>query len=343
MTPSTSYENVYLEGWGGRARGGRAGLHRGVRCRGYGAGRGGREHARCVVSHHEWVSLDTFAPRPSRPARGRDGPAPAVRLASEYMGLDGVRLERDDAWRRVASGVYVPAGEWRRATADNRHLALVDAAARKHGGSATAGGELVLAGVSAALVLGLPVVGRLPKLVQCLGRAGQRRRTSLLQRRVRQEPVVVLEGSYHVTDVATTCVDLARWGGLVQGVCAMDHALRNRLCTREELDVALARLSANARGLGAARIAVRLADPLSESPGESLSRVRMWRIKCLLLITPRRVALARADVAGPNPAPGAPARDLDRGGSGSHRLLLARDRRQAPPGLGVRRRSEVPP
>ena len=92
-------------------------------------------------------------------------------------------------------GVYVPAGEWHRATADNRHLALVDAAARKHGGSGTAGGELVLAGVSAALVLGLPVVGRLPELVQCLGREGQRRRTSLLQRRVRQEPVVILAGS----------------------------------------------------------------------------------------------------------------------------------------------------
>lgn len=225
------------------------------------------------------MSLDTFAPRPSRPARGRDGPAPAVRLASEYMGVSGVRPERDDAWHRVASGVYVPAGEWRRATADNRHLALVDAAARKHGGSGTASGELVLAGVSAALVLGLPVVGRLPELVQCLGRVGQRRRTSLLQRRVRQEPVVVLEGSYHVTDVATTCIDLARWGGLVQGVCAMDHALRHCLCTREELDTALSRLSANARGLGAARIAVRLADPLSESPGESLSCVRMWQAR----------------------------------------------------------------
>ena len=82
-----------------------------------------------------------------------------------------------------------------------------------------------------------------------------------------------------MTDVATTCVDLARWGGLVQGVCAMDHALRNRLCTREELDVVLARLSASARGLAAARIAVRLADPLSESPGESLSRVRMWQAR----------------------------------------------------------------
>ena len=199
------------------------------------------------------MSLDTFAPRPSRPAHGRDGPAPAVRLASEYMGVSGVRPERDDAWHRVASGVYVPAGEWRRATADNRHLALVDAAARKHGGSGTASGELVLAGVSAALVLGLPVVGRLPELVQGLGRVGQRRRTSLLQRRVSQEPVVVLEGSYHVTDVATTCIDLARWGGLVQGVCAMDHALRHRLCTRAELDTALSRLSANARDLGAAQ------------------------------------------------------------------------------------------
>ena len=80
-----------------------------------------------------------------------------------------------------------------------------------------------------------------------------------------------------MSNVSDTVVDLARWGGLTQGVCAMDHALRYRLCTREELTAALDRLPAGARGLRVARTAVRLADPSSESPGESLSRVRMWQ------------------------------------------------------------------
>ena len=135
------------------------------------------------------MSHNTFVSRPGLPARGRCGPTPFVRLVSEYTGLSGVRPERDDAWRRVAPGVYVSAGEWRQATADERHLALVDAAARRQGADGDGSRELVLAGASAALVLGLPVVGRVPERVQCLGRRGDRRCTSLLQRRVRRAPI----------------------------------------------------------------------------------------------------------------------------------------------------------
>ena len=222
------------------------------------------------ASHYQYVSLNISAPRT---ARGVDGPAPVARLTSECLNLGCPRPERDATWRKVAPGVYAPTGDWHRATADNRHLALIDAALRKHGG------DLVLAGASAALILGLPVIGRLPERVQCLGEKNQRTRTSLLRRHVRQTPVIVPVGRCPVTSVATTCIDLARWEGLVQGVCAMDHALRHRLCTREELIDALDRLPTRARGLRVARIAVHLADPLSESPGESLSRVRMWQAR----------------------------------------------------------------
>ena len=220
----------------------------------------------------------------------RDDPADAEIPSHRF-------LVRAGYIRRVAPGVYAPTGDWHRATADNRHLALIDAALRKHGG------DLVLAGASAALILGLPVIGRLPERVQCLGGRNERRRTSLLRRHARQGSLTALVGTQPATDAATTCVDLARWGGLVQGVCAMDHALRYRLCTREELTAALDRLPAGARGLRVARTAVRLADPSSESPGESLSRVRMWQARIprpvLQYEVRTEVGLARTDYFWP--------------------------------------------
>lgn len=80
-----------------------------------------------------------------------------------------------------------------------------------------------------------------------------------------------------MSNVSDTVVDLARWGGITQGVCAMDAALAARLCTRAELTDAVDRLATGARGIRSARTATHLADARSESPGESLSRVRMWQ------------------------------------------------------------------
>ena len=80
-----------------------------------------------------------------------------------------------------------------------------------------------------------------------------------------------------MSNVSDTVFDLARWGGLTQGVCAMDAALAARLCTRAELTDAVDRLATGARGIRSARTATHLTDARSESPGESLSRVRMWQ------------------------------------------------------------------
>ena len=80
-----------------------------------------------------------------------------------------------------------------------------------------------------------------------------------------------------MSNASDTVVDLARWGGLTQGVCAMDAALAAHLCTRAELNDAVDHLATGARGIRSARTAIHLTDARSESPGESLSRVRMWQ------------------------------------------------------------------
>lgn len=193
-------------------------------------------------------------------------------LACDSLRSDADHLARNPDLTRIGNGVYAAGRDWARASAQARHIARIYAV------RASARGELVLLGVSAALWLGLPVVGRIPEEVQCLGEHGERGRTSLLRRHERHgllDPITI--GGLHVTRVADTVIDLTRWGGLVQGVCAMDAALAQRRLTFEELDDAVVRLAHGARGVRCVRKAVRIADGRSESPGESLSRVRMWQ------------------------------------------------------------------
>lgn len=85
--------------------------------------------------------------------------------------------------------------------------------------------------------------------------------------------VVVVDGLV-VTSPARTVVDLARVGGVVAGVVAGDAALRGGLATVDEL-VAECERAGRGRGVRAARRTSGLVDALSESPGESLSRVRI--------------------------------------------------------------------
>lgn len=206
----------------------------------------------------------------------RDLPtSPIVPVLAQQRAESGDRRpDRDQSLLRIASGAYAPSRAWAQGSAEERHLALIDAAFAKYGQ------QLVLLGASAALCHGLPVVGRIPRLVQCLGGEGQRPRTSLLQRRGRalHPQQVGLVGRINATTVPTTCVDLARWGGLAQGVCAMDAALAEQRCTRAELRAEIEAIPSPARGIVAARTACRLADGRSTSPGESLSRVRMWEL-----------------------------------------------------------------
>ncbi len=79
-----------------------------------------------------------------------------------------------------------------------------------------------------------------------------------------------------VTPAARTVVDLGRTCSLASAVAAADHALRHRLCSVEELREECDAVPARVRGRRRARLAVALADPLSMSPGESLSRVQMF-------------------------------------------------------------------
>ena len=199
-------------------------------------------------------------------------PAPSLPLllTSDPVMTGASRLFAGPGLTRIAPGTYVPSQEWAEARPDLRHMTLIRAAMAK------TRGDVVLLGPSAAVWLGLPLGGRLPGRVQCLRLSEARARTALLQRHRRPGLSDLLNASgAHTSSVADTVVDLARWGGLTQGVCAMDAALAAHLCTRAELTDAVDHLATGARGIRSARTAVHLTDARSESPGESLSRVRM--------------------------------------------------------------------
>ncbi|WP_366180552.1 hypothetical protein ABXS69_10275 [Actinomyces timonensis] len=223
------------------------------------------------------------------PARFTAPPAPVIVIAKETSALDnGPRHpERINGLIRIASGIYTEAAAWETMLPRERHEVLIEAVRRTEQGT-------ILIGASAAVVHGLPIVGIRLDRVEALRVSGQRGTTSLLRRHQREGLTGVSE--HHgllLPSVADTVIDIARWGGLIPGVCAMDAALHEELCVWEEIREALERLPAGSRGVRTARTALGLADERSESPGESVSRVRQWQGRL-----PRPVLQYVLDVGG---------------------------------------------
>lgn len=83
---------------------------------------------------------------------------------------------------------------------------------------------------------------------------------------------------WSLTSPARTVLDLSREAGLRQGVVAADAMIARGCCGLPELHEALIGCD-GWPGIEAARAAVRLADPRSESPYESLARLQLHQAK----------------------------------------------------------------
>ncbi len=200
-------------------------------------------------------------------------PLPVIVIAHESAStaIGPLHPERIDGLVRVARGVYAEAEAWKAMRPAERHRLLIEAVRRTDD-------EAVLVGPSAAIAYGIPVVGMRLERVEVLRRQASRSRTTLMRRRHRAGNLDIVEhGGLLLASAADAAVDIARWGGLIPGVCAMDSALHQELCVWEELREALERIPAGSRGLRVARTALGLADERAESPGESVSRVRQWQ------------------------------------------------------------------
>lgn len=173
-------------------------------------------------------------------------------------------------FRTVRRGFYTPAVQ---ATPEQIHLLLVRASAR------ALGPDAVISHLSAAVAWGLPVTRSL------LGRAWFTQRGTSHGRSGRTVKVVgtTLEAAeitehegLRLTAPTRTVVDTSRVSPLEWGVAIADAALHDRLTTSD----ALARAAAAASwrtGVARAVQAVEFADPLAQSPLESISRLQIAR------------------------------------------------------------------
>lgn len=162
-------------------------------------------------------------------------------------------------------GAYVEPGDLE---AEQRHRLLLEST------MAMGDGHSVISFGSAAVLHGLPVwPSAISKVHLTRIRSGGGRRGSVVHQHVAglgSDDICEVDG-LPVTNLARTFVDLARTTSLGQGVAAGDRALQlgmDPTAASAQLEAAKFR-----HGIHRARQAASILDPLSESPGESLSRV----------------------------------------------------------------------
>ena len=165
---------------------------------------------------------------------------------------------------RVRHGVYADRASHE--AAEPHELVVLKVAAAR----LTTGVDLVAAGRTAALALQLPILGQ-PTRVDLVERKELRPLHHGSSTTLPGDHVVDLLG-VPVTSVPRTAVDVARRHGFAAGLVTVDAVLQREVA-REEL-LAVVEACRGWRGSRTARRVVELADPLAETPLESLARAR---------------------------------------------------------------------
>lgn len=192
------------------------------------------------------------------------------------VGADVRRLAIEPSrrqWHQVRRGVWLPPGTWEALSPDQRYEAFVFGTLLR----CREPEEVVVVGHAAAAVWGLPSIEPWPRHVAVHDPGGRRGPSRHIRPRHGPPPEAVRIRGVRVTTPARTVIDLACIGTLDTALAAADQALRLELCTREELAAEAALLIPGVKGRGTAGLVVDLADGLSDSPGESVSRLQMFR------------------------------------------------------------------
>ncbi|MFT4085945.1 MAG: hypothetical protein QM658_02140 [Gordonia sp. (in: high G+C Gram-positive bacteria)] len=174
---------------------------------------------------------------------------------------------------RVERGVYIDAetlkGEPRYRQKQIAYRARCLAVATRHDG------DRVLSHESAAAVHGLPMLDPDRRYVHVINGKGSgghsKKRLAVVHAgRIPPAEIVTIDG-VRVTSLARAAADLARKVDFARGLAVLDAAMRLGV-ERAELEELLA---ARRAGVGAARYALRHADPRAANPGESWSRAQI--------------------------------------------------------------------
>lgn len=196
--------------------------------------------------------------------------------AAQGLGLDGMLRRAHAAGTAVSirRGIYVDPVQLAAATAVELHRLQVLAVSEQRPGA-------VFAGLSAAVLHGLPVVGAVPPEVVVLANASSGRRRNGVREIVRaDDETQVLPNGVAVTPLVTTLIEVARHRHLLTALTMVDAALhtprfgdRRPLCTLDELRSSFEAMLPFPGSRSVAAVLDR-ATSRAETPLETLSRVR---------------------------------------------------------------------
>ena len=210
----------------------------------------------------------TLDPELARLANANSGLITRGQASAEHVSPAVLRAcVRDGALVRIRSGLFVLAEKW---TGAAPHERLVLTARGLLLGHAT----WMVSHHAALAVHGLPLHDVDLGLVDVVAPVvtSRPRRGLHVHRATPEQLQRGLTHPLRVVSPADACVLTAAASGYRAGVVAMDGALHRGLVTTEELQESL-RTTGVRYGVGQCRAAMEAADPLSESPGESLTRI----------------------------------------------------------------------
>lgn len=204
-------------------------------------------------------------------------------LSSDFTRLgrdsrDLSRRARNGELRRIRQGVYVHSKDWTPLETWERYPLLVHAAAM------TLRSRTVFCRQSSAAIWGIPLLGGHTLVHACTADgSGGRSRAGVRRHHVDMRNLQIESfGGLLVTSRARTATDLAAFESFEQGVAAFDHVL-NADPGRGLPAMSKQGIADTVTGIYSAAAARRIlcaldfADPLSQSPGESVSRAFMHR------------------------------------------------------------------
>jgi hypothetical protein len=210
-------------------------------------------------------------------------PLPADLLSAADLRTRGVHTpERAAGLVRVRRGIYLAESAWPETEREARHFVRMQAVA-------AATSDPVFSHESAAVLWGVPVVGRLGGVhLMAAGKVGRRTRGDVVwhNHRLADRDMVEVDG-FTATSLERTLFDLAASRSAPAGVAAVDAGIRTSffsglgtpvLGLRKEELIDAFQARRRARGVRQALVCAAFADPRSGSAGESVSR---WNLHCL--------------------------------------------------------------
>lgn len=189
----------------------------------------------------------------------------AEALSVGVSGNDLTGLVRAGEVIRFRRGAYALADVFTDAGVDGRYRLRVLAVMRSRPRSDRASHHSALA------LLRIPFTAAPLDVVFAESRVSGRRATGGLHLHAPTSAAGLRIGDIRLVAPAVACAQVAARFGFEAGVCAMDSALHRHHCTQADLELAVAQLPARRRNQ--TLLAIAASDPLTESVGESRTRI----------------------------------------------------------------------